>query len=207
MLKWRLPLVVLVVVCLVMATHGGAGTARAGGLDERVACWTSGPLDGDWSGSVSSGGHVPGLYGFGTPYEYAVDRRDLGGFADGRYDLVPRDDVRGVDGDKRLAFFRNFPDLIDYSFYLSANPGHKDDYNVGVGDLKVIKLKQLLEGVSGAAEELPWDSSDDFVDRKSVALFDDDRVKRFSARWTRPEESGGGVDDRYRGVASGPTGT
>ena len=194
-LKWRLPLVGLVVLCLVMVTHGGVGTAQAGGVDERVACWTSGPLDKDWSPAMSGAGeHIPGLYGFGTPYEYAVDRRDLGGFADGQYELVPREDVRGRADGERLAFFRNFPDLIDYSFYLPGRTGGKDYKPELVGDSKIIQLGQLLEDGSGSGDDLPWVSRKDFLDRKSVALYDnDERVKRFSARWTRPEESGGGL--------------
>ena len=58
---------------------------HAGGLDDRVACWTSGPVDGKLSEQIN--GMKPKANGFGGGHEYVVDRRDLVGYEEGRYEI------------------------------------------------------------------------------------------------------------------------
>ena len=189
MKKLRLPFR-LTVVCifamlmLVAFSQGGSSVVSADGIENRVACWTSGPLDEPFSYSDL------GLEGFGSLKEFVVDRRDLVGFVDGRYELEADKDALGADGKNRLSVFRDFPEFIDLAFYMPTEVG---DVNWYLPDGKVKHLNTLLGGGAVAEDELPWEDADEYFKRRAVARRDKGRVKMFSSRWKSPEKPGGGV--------------
>ena len=189
---WGFGLVIFLAVFL--AVQSGSGVARAGGVGDRVVCWTSGSLGDAFSDGAS------GLGGFGKEKEFVVDKKDLVGFEDGRYRLEPEEDALGREDkkdvdwdDKRLSMFRDFPELIDLQFYMPL-PGI--DPNWHMADMKIAVLDQLLAGSLSETDVehlLPWENREDYFKRRSVARRDPGRVKMFSARWKRPEEPTGGL--------------
>lgn len=163
-----------------LVTHKfGAGGYRT---EDTVGCWVSGTVGGSEEDSWGAADNDFAA-SLEEVYEGEMGRSQLGR----RYQPERNNKVVG-------GFFRNVPELVDYSFAMSlASSGGDLD---GIDDDRVRELKELVwgSGVLGPGGEVgvPWSKRSQYLQRRAVARWAENRLVSLEAGWWDPDNPGGG---------------
>ena len=89
------------------------------------------------------------------------------------------------------ALFESLPEVVDYTF---AGDVFGPDYDMD--DARMRYLRWLLNTGGASRPEygnlLPWRDLGDYVQRRSVAKYANNRIREYSSFWINPENPGGG---------------
>ena len=154
--------------------------------EDVVGCWVTGGLDNDegdsWSGVGDSGDEF------------------VGDMEDGRNAGVER--PQGGDFElqvqKHGKFFRSVPELIDYTFALDLRDRPESDLNV-IDDQRVREVRELVlgRGVLGDNRRVPWGSRKEYLSRRPVANWVENRLVHFGKHWKDPDNPAGGTSTDF----------
>ena len=184
--------------------QGTPGLVQAQATDlSDFACWATG----DFPGGVSSDPDLSLKPNWGnSDDEFVVDLRDLGNDAlllmELKADYLGAPYVPTRDSEEDVyTLFDSMSEMVDYTFALNFSYGNSDAYII---DGRVQRLMDAFGSGSysfgphalSAREDrrflLPWNTSDEYVDRRRVAVPYKNAVQSYSGGWIDPANPGGG---------------
>lgn len=207
--RWALVLALLAVGLLVLLVSGsGAGQVYANDLtDDGVACWVTGNTSGShWYGNHND--RVEG--GWGSDYEYSLDKNYFWGIVNQALALDEEGVVPEASRPNEQEYYRSLSEAVDVAFasywedfqHYGQLEGRYPDAALYVDTYELLNYGTATHGwTADQKSSSVIDRVSGYLERRAVALYAEDRVQGYVARWYDPWNPEGGYSVDLAGLS------